>query len=470
MDTHADKIQEEKSPSVSNEQSHNQVTGASTFQFVDNRPEAISQRKLQEAADNSSQVSQLRAYQEMGNNNSEIQQIALFQSNADNYTAQQQHPIQRKENNTGLPDKLKMGAENLSGISLDDVKVHRNSDKPAQLQAHAYAQGTDIHLASGQEKHLPHEAWHVVQQKQGRVKPTMQLKGKVNINTDRALENEADIMGSRAMRSFSIEERLPSNTESAQLIDVSKSESYNNQVRQFTCGSSSPPAIDDVIKDGKKSKPSDIADQIGEESENFKALRGKADEEVGKTYGEEKKVGYNNKPKKGGGSGTAYYKDGDTFYDAGAPIQQTVLNIVFETANAAQAGLFKKVEVDYDDGSLMDNPLTDYIEDPSALGSLVDDFTDLASKRSLIQEYYEWNSFKIAESSLLDIAPKYIEGGVIPSLTWETSFGEILECTNFEEYYGIKGKGHRGAVEATLKPKAASEEGGDKINLDGLFK
>jgi D-lyxose ketol-isomerase len=68
--------------------------------------------------------------------------------------------------------------EKLSGYSLDDVKVHYNSAKPAQLQAHAYAQGTDIHLAPGQEKHLPHEAWHVVQQKQGIVKPTTEMEGK----------------------------------------------------------------------------------------------------------------------------------------------------------------------------------------------------------------------------------------------------------------------------------------------------
>ena len=67
---------------------------------------------------------------------------------------------------------------------MDDVKVHYNSSKPAQLQAHAYAQGTDIHLAPGQEKHLPHEAWHVVQQKQGRVRPTMQMKGGVGVNDD----------------------------------------------------------------------------------------------------------------------------------------------------------------------------------------------------------------------------------------------------------------------------------------------
>ncbi|MCK8521026.1 DUF4157 domain-containing protein [Aquimarina sp. D1M17] len=106
--------------------------------------------------------------------------------------------IQRK-NNTGLPDNLKSGIENLSGYSMDDVKVNYNSSKPAQLRAHAYAQGTDIHLAPGQEKHLPHEAWHVVQQKQGRVKPTMQFKGKVNINDDTRLEKEADIMGARSL-------------------------------------------------------------------------------------------------------------------------------------------------------------------------------------------------------------------------------------------------------------------------------
>ncbi len=107
--------------------------------------------------------------------------------------------IQKKANNTGLPDNLKSGVENMSGLNMDDVKVHYNSDKPAQMQAHAYAQGTDIHVAPGQEKHLAHEAWHVVQQKQGRVRPTMQLQG-VYVNNDTSLESEADIMGSKAMQ------------------------------------------------------------------------------------------------------------------------------------------------------------------------------------------------------------------------------------------------------------------------------
>ncbi|WP_198669820.1 LirA/MavJ family T4SS effector [Cognataquiflexum aquatile] len=107
--------------------------------------------------------------------------------------------VQQQINNTGLPDNLKSGIENLSGYAMDDVKVHYNSPKPASLQAHAHAQGTEIHLASGQEKHLPHEAWHVVQQKQGRVKPTLQMKGGVNVNDDAGLEKEAEVMGGRAL-------------------------------------------------------------------------------------------------------------------------------------------------------------------------------------------------------------------------------------------------------------------------------
>jgi hypothetical protein len=102
-------------------------------------------------------------------------------------------------NRTGMPDNLKAGVEAMSGMSLDHVRVHRNSSKPAQLNAHAYAQGSDIHLAPGQDRHLPHEAWHVVQQAQGRVKPTMQMKGNVPVNDDAHLEHEADLMGAKAL-------------------------------------------------------------------------------------------------------------------------------------------------------------------------------------------------------------------------------------------------------------------------------
>jgi hypothetical protein len=106
-------------------------------------------------------------------------------------------PMQR--NNTGLPDPLKSGVEQLSGQSLDDVKVHRNSSKPTQFNAHAYAQGSSIHLAPGQDRHLPHEAWHVAQQKQGRVKPTTEVGG-APVNDSSSLEKEADVMGRKAMQ------------------------------------------------------------------------------------------------------------------------------------------------------------------------------------------------------------------------------------------------------------------------------
>jgi hypothetical protein len=103
-----------------------------------------------------------------------------------------------KKSKNKLPANLASGIENLSGIAIDNVQVHYNSPQPELLEAHAFAQGREIHLAPGQEKHLPHEAWHVVQQKQGRVKPTLQMKGVVNINDDQGLEKEADVMGEKA--------------------------------------------------------------------------------------------------------------------------------------------------------------------------------------------------------------------------------------------------------------------------------
>jgi hypothetical protein len=98
----------------------------------------------------------------------------------------------------GLPDDLRAGIEQLSGLAMDDVQVHYNSARPAEAQALAYAQGAEIHLGPGQERHLPHEAWHVAQQRQGRVAPTRQMQdGPVNDSPE--LEREADAMGARAL-------------------------------------------------------------------------------------------------------------------------------------------------------------------------------------------------------------------------------------------------------------------------------
>jgi hypothetical protein len=142
----------------------------------DNRFEAIRQcREMERVANSARTVAQRQAFSE------------AFGSGVSD----------PRPNTTGMPDTLKTGLESLSGMDLSDVKVHYNSSKPASLQALAYARGNNIHLAPGQEEHLPHEGWHVVQQRQGRVEPTLQLKG-VAINDNSGLEREAEAMGHAA--------------------------------------------------------------------------------------------------------------------------------------------------------------------------------------------------------------------------------------------------------------------------------
>jgi hypothetical protein len=163
------------------------------MQFKDNRVEASNQQNQQNIANSSPQTLQLLAIQKMADRGAVENKLTQLKKTD-------------PTNNTGLPDQLKSGIENLSGMSMDDVKVQYNSAEPAALNALAYAQGSDIHVGPGEEEHLPHEAWHVVQQAQGRVKPTTQLKGNVKINDDSGLEAEADVMGAKALQSPPVEE------------------------------------------------------------------------------------------------------------------------------------------------------------------------------------------------------------------------------------------------------------------------
>lgn len=96
-----------------------------------------------------------------------------------------------------LPGPLKAGLERFSGMDLSGVQVHYNSPRPARVGAFAYTKGKHIYAAPGQESRLPHEGWHVVQQLQGKVRPTSRAGG-VAINNERILESEAQLMGTRA--------------------------------------------------------------------------------------------------------------------------------------------------------------------------------------------------------------------------------------------------------------------------------
>lgn len=180
------------------------ITQRGLVESFHNSPHMIVQRKLHRSMQSSSLQMQVTPEEKSLQGEFEaVQRIKDEEPSQGKFAsespAQLEQQTVEKPNNTGLPDNLKTGIESLSGISMDAVRVHYNSSQPAQLNALAYAQGTDIHVAPGQEQHLPHEAWHVVQQAQGRVQPTMQMKEGVPINDDKGLEHEADVMGARAL-------------------------------------------------------------------------------------------------------------------------------------------------------------------------------------------------------------------------------------------------------------------------------
>lgn len=105
----------------------------------------------------------------------------------------------RKESMNPLPPSLKFGLQSITNIPLDDISIFYDSPEPARIHALAFTQGNSIYLGPGQEEHLPHEAWHAIQQRQGRVQPTLQGKsGPINI--EKNLEVEADAMGAKAMQ------------------------------------------------------------------------------------------------------------------------------------------------------------------------------------------------------------------------------------------------------------------------------
>jgi DNA ligase 1 len=70
-----------------------------------------------------------------------------------------------------------------------------------QLSADGGADGGEMHTASEKQEHQPHEAWHIVQQKEGRFAPVVAGASPVPVNDDKKLEAEADIEGEHALKS-----------------------------------------------------------------------------------------------------------------------------------------------------------------------------------------------------------------------------------------------------------------------------
>lgn len=147
MSTHDYKTQQNESQAFATVFFLKQDFGNLAPKFIYNTPGAIAQIKLQRATNNSQCVQE-----EMENNS--MQQGTNIEENP---IQGKSDSIQDKTNDTGLPDNLKSGLEQLSGYAMDDVNVHYNTSQPSQLNSKIDTQDAPEH-----EKHLPQEAWHVV--------------------------------------------------------------------------------------------------------------------------------------------------------------------------------------------------------------------------------------------------------------------------------------------------------------------
>lgn len=242
---------------------------------VNNSPQAIAQRRMMDMIhDNPRMAAQCKAVAAVRGSPHVTAQRQRLDSLAGETVQREEaeetlqpQVAQREEapdepNDTGLPDNLKSGIDTLSGISMDNVRVHYNSSQPVQINAHAYAQGTDIHVASGQEQHLPHEAWHFVQQAQGRVQPTMQMKQGGPVNDDKSLEHEADMMGDEVLR---VTQRQKTISDPIALTQVQRISQFQTKAGNFDphLQVGSRQVIQQVPEDFKDHPIQDIAARTG---------------------------------------------------------------------------------------------------------------------------------------------------------------------------------------------------------------
>lgn len=138
--------------------------------------------------------------------------LSLFSPNLAGGGAPEQ-PVQREaappvasSGGGALPDAVRGKMEGAFGSDFSGVRVHEGPQAEA-MGAIAYTQGAHIHFAPGAydpdshagQELLGHELTHVVQQAQGRVAASGQAKGAA-VNSDAALEREADELGARAAR------------------------------------------------------------------------------------------------------------------------------------------------------------------------------------------------------------------------------------------------------------------------------
>ncbi len=131
-------------------------------------------------------------------------------SNNPNSQKSGNHPYQLNNapsGNNKIPEEVQSKMENVFQADFSEVNIQQNSEEAKNMGAYAFTKGNEIHFAAGQynpeseegQELLGHELSHVVQQRDGDVKPTTQEEG-MPVNEDATLEKEADDMGKKAAK------------------------------------------------------------------------------------------------------------------------------------------------------------------------------------------------------------------------------------------------------------------------------
>lgn len=212
---------------------------------------------------------------------------------------------------------------------------------------------------------------------------------------------------------------------------------------------------------GQKTKlsPEAFAQDLTEESEEFAELRDAANKQTREHF--RKDLSYKPKPKKGGGTSEAYFKDDATYFNMEGHPAMILSNLIFETANAAQSGSFIQVESDYKTGEIMNKTPKDYgFEDLGEKLTKQYEIGDAEERRSIIQERFEWRSFVLAKPSFLKVKAEMQKKDKSKEMysVYFATFDHMLSMNSFEEYYNEYGYMHKKSVEGVLRRVAEQEK------------
>ncbi|HWO24057.1 MAG TPA: DUF4157 domain-containing protein [Kofleriaceae bacterium] len=199
-----------------------------------------------------------------------------------------------------MPEAVQAKMESAFGADFSSVRVHEG-EQAGQLGALAYTQGADIHFAPGQyqpdshsgQELLGHELAHVVQQSQGRVASGAPLAKGLTVNSDPALEQEADQMGARAAAGMPVGDsqmRAPvqaSASAPVQMVAVADASKIMTQLRKQKAGY---PALASYAlpKDSKENREQLFQELTALAQEKSADLSAMSPEEAAKLYLEHK--------------------------------------------------------------------------------------------------------------------------------------------------------------------------------------